>query len=48
MPITTAASRLGTAPCEETGKVELRTNWSSEDAEYIIRAVYRHLLGMIT
>jgi len=45
MPITTAASRLGTAPFEETGKVELRTNWSSEDAEYIIRAVYRHLLG---
>ena len=45
MPITTAASRLGTVPFEETGKVELRTNWSAEDAEGIIRAVYRQLLG---
>lgn len=45
VPITTAASRLGTVPFEETGKVELRSNWSAEDAEFVIRAVYRHLLG---
>jgi phycocyanin-associated rod linker protein len=45
VPITTAASRLGTAPFEENGKVELRANWSSEDAKYVIQAVYRHLLG---
>lgn len=45
MPITTAASRLGTVPFEETGKVELRSNWSAEDAEFVIRAVYRQLLG---
>ncbi|RZM81941.1 phycobilisome linker polypeptide [Leptolyngbya iicbica] len=45
MPITTAASRLGTVPFEETGKVELRANWSAEDAEGVIRAVYRQLLG---
>lgn len=45
MPITTAASRLGTAPFDEAGRVELRNNWSPEDAEFVIRAVYRHLLG---
>jgi phycocyanin-associated rod linker protein len=45
MPITTAASRLGTVPFEETGRVELRSNWSDDDAEFVIRAVYRHLLG---
>ncbi len=45
MPITTASSRLGTVAFEETGKVELRSNWTANDAENIIRAVYRHLLG---
>lgn len=45
MPITTAASRLGTTPFEENGVVELRGNWSREDAKYVIQAVYRHLLG---
>ncbi|MBE7385996.1 MAG: phycobilisome linker polypeptide [Leptolyngbya sp. SIO1E4] len=45
MPITAAASRLGTVPFEETGKVELRASWTQEDAKYVIRAVYRHLLG---
>lgn len=45
MPITAAASRLGTVPFEETGKVELRANWTQEDAETVIQAVYRHLLG---
>ncbi len=45
MPITTAASRLGTKAFEETGKVELRANWTQDDAKNIINAVYRHLLG---
>jgi phycocyanin-associated rod linker protein len=45
MPITTAASRLGTAAFSETAPVELRSNWSAEDAEIVIRAVYRQLLG---
>lgn len=45
MPITTAASRLGTAAFSETAPVELRSNWSSADAEIVIRAVYRQLLG---
>ncbi len=45
MPITTAASRLGTVPFEENGVLELRANWSREDATQVIQAVYRHLLG---
>lgn len=45
MPITTAASRLGTVPFEEAGKFELRESWTTEEAEIVIRAVYRHLLG---
>ena len=45
MPITTAASRLGTAPFDEVDAVELRPNWTREDAAHVIHAVYRHLLG---
>jgi phycocyanin-associated rod linker protein len=45
VPITTAASRLGTAPFDEADKVELRPNWTREDAAHVIQAVYRHLLG---
>ncbi|MGF1518623.1 MAG: phycobilisome rod-core linker polypeptide [Nodosilinea sp.] len=45
MPITTAASRLGTAAYDETSPVELRANWTADDAEVVIRAVYRQLLG---
>lgn len=45
MPITTAASRLGTAPYDETPKAELRANWTESDAQQIIRAAYRQLLG---
>ncbi|MGG6241384.1 phycobilisome rod-core linker polypeptide [Nodosilinea sp. AN01ver1] len=45
MPITTAASRLGTAAYDESSPVELRANWSPEDAELVIKAVYRQLLG---
>lgn len=45
MPITTAASRLGTAAYDESSPVELRANWSPEDSELVIKAVYRQLLG---
>ncbi|PZV07142.1 MAG: photosystem I reaction center subunit XII [Leptolyngbya sp.] len=45
MPITTAASRLGTAAFDETLPVELRANWTADDADVVIRAVYRQLLG---
>lgn len=45
MPITVAASRLGTAAFSETSPVELRANWTPEDADLVIRAVYRQLLG---
>ena len=45
MPITVAASRLGTAAFSETSPVELRSNWTPEDAAVVIQAVYRQLLG---
>lgn len=45
MAITTAASRLGTTAFQETPRVELRPNWSQDDAQQVIRAVYRQLLG---
>jgi phycocyanin-associated rod linker protein len=43
--ITTGASRLGTSAFKETGPVELRSNWTAENAKAVIRAVYRHVLG---
>jgi phycocyanin-associated rod linker protein len=43
--ITAAASRLGTSAFDSSSPVELRSNWSREDAELVIRAVYRQLLG---
>jgi phycocyanin-associated rod linker protein len=43
--ITTGASRLGTSGFSETRPVELRSNWSSEDAKTVIQAVYRQVLG---
>lgn len=45
MAITTAASRLGTSAFQEMPRMELRPNWSKEDAQNVIRAVYRQLLG---
>lgn len=41
----TAASRLGISAFDETSIVELRPNWSKEDAEVAIAAVYRQVLG---
>ncbi|MBD2356251.1 phycobilisome linker polypeptide [Tolypothrix sp. FACHB-123] len=45
MPITSAASRLGTSAFDQTRPVELRPNWTTEDAKIVISAVYRQLLG---
>ncbi|BAY13063.1 phycobilisome linker polypeptide [Calothrix sp. NIES-2098] len=45
MPITSAASRLGTSAFDQTRPVELRPNWTAEDAKIVIQAVYRQVLG---
>lgn len=45
MAITAAASRLGTSPFLDAPYVELRPNWSTEDIENVMRAVYRQVLG---
>jgi phycocyanin-associated rod linker protein len=43
--ITTGASRLGTSSFSDTNPIELRPNWTTEDAKPIIQAVYRQVLG---
>jgi phycocyanin-associated rod linker protein len=43
--ITTGASRLGTSAYGDSKPLELRTNWSAEDAKNVIRAIYRQVLG---
>jgi phycocyanin-associated rod linker protein len=45
VPITSAASRLGTSAFDQTRPVELRPNWTAEDAKVVIAAVYRQVLG---
>ncbi|WP_013321746.1 phycobilisome linker polypeptide [Gloeothece verrucosa] len=45
MAITVAASRLGTSAFSGASPIELRPNWTTEDAQNIIRAVYRQVLG---
>nr|ABB84414.1 CpcI [Arthrospira platensis Sp-11]ABV01993.1 CpcI [Arthrospira platensis Sp-11] len=45
MAITTQASRLGTTAFQESSLVELRPNWGRDNAQEVIRAVYRQLLG---
>ncbi|MGB3237519.1 MAG: phycobilisome linker polypeptide [Geitlerinemataceae cyanobacterium] len=45
MAITTAASRLGVSAFMDAPRVELRPNWSKDDAQIVIRAVYRQVLG---
>lgn len=47
MPITAAASRLGTSAYSGTNssRVELRPSATKEDIENVIRAVYRQVLG---
>jgi phycocyanin-associated rod linker protein len=45
VPITTSASRLGTTAFSDASIVELRQNWTPEDAKTVIKAVYRQVLG---
>lgn len=45
MAITTAASRLGTTAFENASPVELRPNWTQDDAKAVVQAVYRQVLG---
>ncbi len=45
MAITVAASRLGIAPYNEASPVELRPDWTQDDANLVIRAAYRQVLG---
>ncbi len=40
-----ASSRLGISAFNETPRVELRPNWTGEDVETVVQAVYRQLLG---
>jgi phycocyanin-associated rod linker protein len=43
--ITTAASRLGVSAFNDSEPVELRPNWTQDNAQAVIRAVYRQVLG---
>ncbi len=45
MAITTAASRLGVTAFADASPVELRPNWTNEDAKTVIRTAYRQVLG---
>ncbi|NEO41644.1 MAG: photosystem I reaction center subunit XII [Moorea sp. SIOASIH] len=45
MAITTAASWLGTSAFSNANPIELRPNWSQDDAKAVIQAVYRQVLG---
>lgn len=45
MAITTAASRLGVSAFKDSKPLELRPNWSQADAQAVIQAVYRQVLG---
>lgn len=45
MAITTAAGRLGTSAFSDMTPVELRPNWTQDDARAVIYAVYRQVLG---
>ena len=43
--VITAASRLGISAFDDSSVVELRLNWSKEDAKMAIDAIYRQVLG---
>lgn len=45
MAITTAASRLGVSAFSDRKPLELRPNWTEDDAKTVINAVYRQVLG---
>jgi phycocyanin-associated rod linker protein len=43
--ITTEAARLGTSPFADQDPVELRSDWDASDAQVVINAAYRQVLG---
>jgi phycocyanin-associated rod linker protein len=43
--ITTAASRLGVSAYSDRKPLELRPNWTQDDAQAVINAIYRQVLG---
>jgi phycocyanin-associated rod linker protein len=43
--ITSAASRLGVSAFSDSQPLELRPNWTQGDAQAVIKAVYRQVLG---
>lgn len=45
MAITTAASRLGVSAFSDRAPLELRPNYTQDDAQAVIKAVYRQVLG---
>ena len=45
MAITSAASRLGVSAFSDSQPLELRPNWTQGDAQAVIKAVYRQVLG---
>lgn len=45
MAITTGASRLGTSAYSDRKPLELRANWSAAEAQIVIQAIYRQVLG---
>ncbi|MGV2827559.1 phycobilisome rod-core linker polypeptide [Myxosarcina sp. GI1(2024)] len=45
MAITTAASRLGVSAYQDSEPLELRPNWSKDEAMAAVNAVYRQVLG---
>lgn len=45
MAITTAASRLGVSAFSDRKPLELRPNWTQDDAKSVIYAVYRQIFG---
>lgn len=45
MAITSAASRLGVSAINEMKPLELRTSWTQEEAQLVIRAVYKQVIG---
>jgi phycocyanin-associated rod linker protein len=45
MAVTTTANLLGIEAFDLVAPIELRSPWTEEDAQALIRAVYRHVLG---
>jgi phycocyanin-associated rod linker protein len=45
MAVTTTANLLGIEAFDFAAPIELRSPWTAEDAQAVIRAVYRHVLG---